>query len=65
MTTQPTLPGMELQWPENTPVGQWMIKRGWKWEGQEWMRVVLNNEIRWMGHDEAESTYWAADEPPF
>ena len=75
MTDQQTLPGLEPQYPYNTPAGRWMLKRGWMWDAQYelwFLQIPIGSPLaskpvddRLMSHKDATKLYFETDEPPF
>ena len=69
MTDQQTLPGLEPQYPHNTPAGRWMARRGWMWSNATklWFFSPEGSldPLEKMTHNDATRLYFETDYPPF
>ena len=64
MTDQQTLPGLEPQFPYNTPAGKWIVKEGWTWS--EYRGVWIHPDRPTVASQkDAVRLYFENDYPPF
>ena len=65
MTDQQTLPGLEPQFPYNTPAGKWMVSKNYAWDDEDGVWVPYDDPGERVSHKDATRLYFETDEPPF